>query len=204
MSAREYIAPAPHEADVFLWFDDNDLAPYWAVANLLSNTVDGGKHELTTARDGERWTITLMYAKSGIAPRPEDDVNGDVLYEFDLSAEGPYHKSVHYNISPRYDDMRGPDGDRLRISWCGGDGVDVHAEGSNIPPRNTPTTCGLAYGSCLPTVESGSIPATSNSPAGTRRSSLTSSTCACADTTQPETRLRRWVFPPTGPPACRR
>ena len=138
MSAREHIAPAPHEADVFLWFDDNDLAPYWAVANLLSNTVDGGKHELTTARDGERWTITLMYAKSGIAPRPEDDVNGDVLYEFDLSAEGPYHKSVHYNISPRYDDMRGPDGDRLRISWCGGDGVDVHAEGSNIPLEEYP------------------------------------------------------------------
>ena len=138
MSTREHIAPAPHEADVFLWFDDHGLAPYWAVANLLFNTVDGGKHEITTARDGERWTTTLTYSKSGIAPRPEDDVNGDVLYEFDLSVEGPYHKSVHYNISPRYENMRGPDGDRLRIPWCGGDGVDVHAEGSNIPLEEYP------------------------------------------------------------------
>ena len=105
----KHIQPAPHEADVFLWFDEHGVSPYWAFADALINHVEGNSHTLTSDLDGDTWQIEFTCSRSGIAPRPQDNVDVDVAYEYELSIDGPNHRSIHYNISPRSNDMRGPD-----------------------------------------------------------------------------------------------
>ena len=140
----KHIQPAPHEADVFLWFDEHGVSPYWAFADALINHVDENTHTLTTDLDGDTWYIEFTCSRSGIAPRPQDDISADVVYEYELSVSGPDRKSVNYNISPRWDDMRGPNGRSLSIPWKGGEGIDVHAQGSNIPLGDYPHYLWLA------------------------------------------------------------
>ncbi len=140
----EHIQPAPHEADVFLWFNQHGVSPYWAFADALINHVDEDTHTLTADLDDGTWQIEFTCSRSGIAPRPQDNVDTDVVYEYELHVSGPDRKSIYYNISPRWDDMRGPDGRSLSIPWIGGEGVDVHAEGSHIPIEEYPHYLWLA------------------------------------------------------------
>lgn len=131
MTAPAHIEPAVHEADVFLWFADNGLSPYWAIRNLLIHEFDGhGK--VTTEIGGDHWNIDLAYSDSGIAPRPSDAVERDVLRDFELHVSGPGQMDVHYQIRARFDDMRGPNGEERSIPWRGGEGLDVHTQSSNI------------------------------------------------------------------------
>jgi len=121
-----------HEVDAFLWFDQHGLSPYWALGSLCVDAFDGF-HETTVEIDGEPWAVRLNYSPSGIAPREHDAVGGDVLYEYDVHCEGPNRQKASFNVSPRFDGMHGPDGDTLSIPWCGGEGTDVHTQGSNLP-----------------------------------------------------------------------
>lgn len=127
-----HIRPAFHEVDAFLWFDQHGLSPYWTVGFLCIQQFDGYGETTVELADGV-WHIKLAYnANTGIAPRATDDVGGDRLYEYDIHCDGPGRKKAHFNISPRFDDMRKPDGDPLSVPWCGGEGVDVHTQGSNL------------------------------------------------------------------------
>lgn len=72
------IATAPHECEGNLIFTEHGFSPYWAVTNLLIEEFDGSA-EVKYETDDEQWTITMSYQKGGIAPRPEDDVGGDLL-----------------------------------------------------------------------------------------------------------------------------
>ncbi|MGM0590618.1 MAG: hypothetical protein ACQETI_03135 [Halobacteriota archaeon] len=126
-----HVAPAFHEVDMFLWFRDNGLSPYWAVSNLCINHFDGYA-EIDYEVGDEPWHAYISYNKeTGIAPRDADPVDGR-MYEFKLHAEGPGEQKADFNFSPRWDDQRKPNGDLMKRPWCGGEGLDVHTQGSNL------------------------------------------------------------------------
>ncbi|MFP8888322.1 hypothetical protein ACLI4U_00935 [Natrialbaceae archaeon A-CW2] len=81
-----HVATAPHECEGNLIFTENGLSPYWIVGKLLTSGFGGYSGEIETEIDGEEWTLTLTYQKSGIAPRLEDSIGGDRLYEFRIGA----------------------------------------------------------------------------------------------------------------------
>jgi len=129
---RDHIRPHIHEAKTFLHFKKNGLSPYWALRNLLIKELDG-HGDITTEIDGVPYHIDLAYSDSGIAPRPGDSIQRDVLRDWELHVDGPNEAKAHFQIRARYDDMRGPDGDLKKLAWPGGDGLDVLCQSSNIP-----------------------------------------------------------------------
>jgi hypothetical protein len=117
---------------MFWWFTDNGLSPYWALATIMQ-LFDEGWHEFDIELWDGPWHVRFNYnADTGIAPRESDDVGGDRMYEFKIHADGPGEKKADFVISPRWDDQRKPDGDRMQRPWCGGEGLDVHVQGSNL------------------------------------------------------------------------
>lgn len=135
------IQPATHEAKGHLYYhpreDDqwDGLAPYWAVADLLVNEFDGYR-EIETTIDGEHVVIDLAYSKSGFSPRLQDDVAGDRLYEFELHIEGRGQRKCHFNLSPRFPNMRHYDtGDKISVPFDHLDaeeGLTVQFQASNV------------------------------------------------------------------------
>jgi len=124
-------APHIHEAKAFLWFADNGLSPYWTLRNLLIHEYDGYVKE-TKEIAGDLWEVELTYSDSGIAPRPSDSIEREVLRDYELHLDGPGEAKVKYQIRARFDDMRSPDGGEPSIYWRGGEGLDVFAQSSNI------------------------------------------------------------------------
>lgn len=134
---REHIRPHVHEAKTYLHFGDNDLSPFWALRNLVLHEHNG-HGEITTEIGNDVWHISIGYSDSGIAPRPSDGIQRDVLRDWELHLDGPGEAKAHYQIRARYDDMRGPDGDTKSIPWPGGEGLDILAQTSNIPLDHVP------------------------------------------------------------------
>lgn len=126
-------ASAPHEVEGHLKFNEFGLSPYWGLGQLLHQSF-GGHGETTLETGGETWEVTLAYSKSGIAPRDTDSLNAEVLYEYEIHAEGNGQRKAHFNVSPRFETMRNPDGEELSIPWPGGEGIDVTFQGSNLEP----------------------------------------------------------------------
>lgn len=127
-----HIAPAFHEAKLHWWFTDNGLSPYWALGQLMQSFEDGW-HETTVELSDGVWTVRFNYnAETGIAPRESDSVGGDRMYEFKIHGEGPGEQKADFVVSPRWPDQRKPDGEPMRRPWCGGEGLDVHVQGSNL------------------------------------------------------------------------
>jgi len=135
--SREHIRPHVHEAKVFLHFNDHGLSPYWTLRNLVLHELDG-HGEVTTEIDGDVWHIDLGYSDSGIAPRPSDSVERDVLRDWELHLDGPGETKAHYQIRARFDDMRGPDGSQKSIPWKGGEGLDILAQTGNVDLNRIP------------------------------------------------------------------
>lgn len=134
------VEPHTHEASAYLNYapdgDDYDgLDPYFAIASLAIEAFDGYTELEDVAIDGEAWDIRLNYSESGIAPRPTDDVDGETLYEFDITMRGPGEAKASFNLSPRYPSMRGPDGDSLSLPWqhvAADEGICVYVQASNV------------------------------------------------------------------------
>ncbi|MFD1634619.1 hypothetical protein ACOZ4L_02670 [Haloplanus ruber] len=126
------IATAFHEVDLFWWFTDDGLSPYWALGELMHEFENGWDETTVELSDGV-WSLRFNYnAETGIAPRKSDSIGGDRAYEYQIHAEGPGEKKADYVVSPRWDDQRKPDGDLMQRPWCGGEGLDVHVQGSNL------------------------------------------------------------------------
>lgn len=135
-----HVEPATHEAKGHLYYYPEGadrfrgLDPYFFIGELLINHFDG-HHELDTELDGEAVTITLAYSKSGIAPRPQDSVSNR-LYEWELHVEGRGQRKCHYNLSPRFPDMRHYEtGDAISVPFGHLDadqGVTVQFQASNF------------------------------------------------------------------------
>lgn len=127
-----HAAPAFHEVDLFWWFTDNDLSPYWALSKLMQNFEDGW-HETTTEQADGVWQVRYNYnAETGISPREGDPIGSDRAYEHKIHADGPGEKKFDAVVSPRWPDQETPDGEQMRRPWCGGEGVQVHVQGSNL------------------------------------------------------------------------
>jgi hypothetical protein len=112
--------------------------PYWALGEICLGPPLEGHHELdmnlaADDADPEVWHVRLNYSQGGLAPRPSDPVDSDSLYEFRLHLEGPGEAKADFHIRPRFDDMtKASDGESASIPWCGGEGIDVHVQGSNL------------------------------------------------------------------------
>lgn len=104
------IKPATHEAKGHLYYHPQPsdryegLDPYWTVGSLAIDEFDG-HHEFNTEIRDEPVTIELTYSKSGFAPRPQDNVENR-LYEWELHIEGTGERKCHFNISPRFPNLR--------------------------------------------------------------------------------------------------
>lgn len=140
------VTPCTHEAKGHLYYHPragehwDGLAPYWALASLLIGEFDG-YHEVRADVDGEPVTIELAYSKSGFAPRPQDDA-GDRLYEFELHIEGRGERKCHFNLSPRFPDMRHYDnGEELTFPFHhldADEGLTVQFQASNYDLEQIP------------------------------------------------------------------
>jgi len=131
VSRRKHVRPHVHDSKVYFHFGEYGLSPYWTLRNLVIHEFDG-HGEVTTEFDGEPWHVEITYSDSGIAPRPSDAVERDVLRDWELHLDGPSEAKAHYQIRARYDDMCGPDGEPKSIPWPGGEGLDILAQSSNI------------------------------------------------------------------------
>ncbi len=99
----------PHEFGVKLLFTEYDLKPYFAVRSAVQEH-DGGGSELATFEHNDRtYAVSLGYFPSCFAPREEVDI--DKVYEYDLHVEevGAPERKVHYQMSPRWANMKTTD-----------------------------------------------------------------------------------------------
>jgi hypothetical protein len=127
-----HVATTFHEVDLFWWFTDNGLSPYWALSELMQAFEDGWGETTVDLSDGV-WNVRYNYnAETGIAPRESDPIEGERAYEHKIHGEGPGEKTVDLVFSPRWPDQQTPDGEAMRRPWCGGEGVQVHVQGSNL------------------------------------------------------------------------
>ncbi|MFC7211225.1 hypothetical protein ACFQL3_12155 [Natronoarchaeum sp. GCM10025321] len=137
-----HVATSPHELEGNLNFFENGLSPYWAISKLLFHGFDGYSGEMVREIAGEEWTINLKYQKSGIAPRPQDDVE-ERLYEFRIGAYGDGERKANFHVRPRFAGMEHyEDGDEI-TSPCDSDDLpneatNVKLSGSNLEPETYP------------------------------------------------------------------
>lgn len=134
------IQPSTHEAKGHLYYHPrpgdrwDGLDPYWALSALLIDECDG-YHEVATEIDGEPVTCSLAYSQSGFAPRPQDDV-AERLLEFEVHVEGVGERKAHYNISPRFPEMRHYEsGDEISLAFDhldADEGMTVQFQTSNV------------------------------------------------------------------------
>lgn len=133
-----HVETAPHECEGNLIFAEHGLSPYWIIGKILTNSFDGDSGEIETKIDGELWTYSLTYQKGGFAPRSEDDVGGDRLYEFRLGAYGNGERKANFLIQPRFVDMQHYEtGDEISTPFDHiheDEGVNVRFSSSNLEP----------------------------------------------------------------------
>ena len=140
------VAAATHEAGAWLYYapvesggsyltDYDGLDPYWSLASLILGSFDGYRELEGVEINGEEWDVRVNYSQSGFRPRPEDDIDGDRLYEFDINVRGRDRRKCNYNVSPRFPDMRKSDGEGTTTAFHHTDpdsGVSIHCESSNM------------------------------------------------------------------------
>lgn len=128
---REHIRPHIHELSAFWHFRNYGLKPYYQLQNVIIRGFDGDG-EVTVDIDGNPYHIDIGCSDSGIAPRPCDPDQHDVLRDWEIKVDGPNEEKAHYQICARYDGMVDPDNNPINLPWSGGEGLDVHCQSSNI------------------------------------------------------------------------
>ncbi|MFC4408597.1 DUF7845 domain-containing protein [Haloarchaeobius iranensis] len=133
----------PHEFEAYLKYPQYGLGPYQLLAKAIVGRFDGYA-EFETEIDGERWEIQCNYSKTGIAPRPSDNIAGEALYSWDITCKGEGRRKFSPIIEPRFQNMRHREsGDELGFGkrwWTrfGTEGVDVELKASNVEPEEVP------------------------------------------------------------------
>jgi hypothetical protein len=132
------VQTAPHEVEGNLVFVEHGLSPYWTIGRLLHREFDGYSGEVEVTVDGEEWQVELTYQQGGIAPRPDDPLEADRLYEYRINASGRDRRKVSFLVQPRFESMEHHEtGESISTPFDrdGPDeGVNVSFSGSNIEP----------------------------------------------------------------------
>ena len=143
------IQPCTHEAKGFLYYapiepgttDWDGLDPYWALVRLALDVYNGEAYEYDdvfdlqeVTIDGEEWDIRLNHRYGGLAPRPDDPIDGDSLLEFDITIQGHGQRGGVYQLRPRFSDMRSSDGAPVTTPFghVADEGVSVQFQTSNM------------------------------------------------------------------------
>ncbi|PSP38400.1 hypothetical protein BRC71_06970 [Halobacteriales archaeon QH_7_65_31] len=106
----DHVETHAHELQGNLLYTQHNDAPYWAMRSLY-NAFDGGSYSTFVEVDGEEWKIELSYQRSGVAPRPSDDVRR--LYEYRLKADGANRRTISGRMQPRFETMHKFDNDAV-------------------------------------------------------------------------------------------
>lgn len=132
VAVSDHVATHPHEIRGNLTFDGEDDRPYWAMRSLFRDLDGDFAHEVEI--DGEEWHVQLSYDQSGVAPRPQDDV--EKLYEYRLKAEGHGHRSISAKLQPRFETMHKFD--------TSADEVERDSTGARVEIQSVPDDLGPA------------------------------------------------------------
>lgn len=127
----------PHELGAYLHFTEYGLSPYWTLSALMFDEFDG-YGEVRFEYNGREYDARFTYnPDTGIASRESDSISSDRLSEFKIHAESLFDEAdADFNITPRFPEMRHPDGHKSSIPWPhDGEGVDIHTQGSNLWPN---------------------------------------------------------------------
>jgi len=130
-----HIRTQVHEWSGHLLFTDSQDRPYWALRSIYSHEIDGGAKSVPVEIDGEEWSVSLSFQKSGVNPRKSDDV--DQLYEYRVNANGEGHRKIRLLIQPRLGWVN--DENRPRsVPTSLGKGVNVRVDiAVNVEPQQT-------------------------------------------------------------------
>lgn len=143
------IQPITHEAKGNLYYapiepgatDWDGLDPYWAITQLaltVHNSEEYEYDEVLNLQDvtinGEDWDIRLNHRYGGLAPRPDDPIDGDSLLEFDITIQGQGRRGGSYQLRPRYPDMQTSDGEPVTTPFghVADAGLSVQFQTSNM------------------------------------------------------------------------
>jgi hypothetical protein len=127
--------PAPHEVGAHLIYTEHDLVPYHALDSVVKS--GGGSVRTTFDRGGDEFLASVSYSDCELAP-PDDpslDFRQETVKEFELHLTKPADDvgalSAHYNISPRWPDLKNTDGGDVKAPDILG--VNIETQGSNLP-----------------------------------------------------------------------
>jgi hypothetical protein len=120
----------PHEFAANIIFAADDLGPYWAARSRIRD-LDGGEDDLGTfLHNAREYSVSLGYQNSGLAPRPEDDIEEVHEYRLHIHQIGAPERKADFLIQPRWANMRTEDG--KTVSTPDLLGVNVKTQGANI------------------------------------------------------------------------
>lgn len=138
-----HVATQTHELEANLKYPYWGLGPYHALSKAIIGVFDPADQWDTTIQ-GEDWSIKAYVSKSGFAPRPDDPIDSDRLYEMEIVTRGPGREKFSFNLSPRFPDQRHYEtGERVTLPWhtagLDTEGIDVELKASNVNVDRVPS-----------------------------------------------------------------
>jgi predicted transcriptional regulator len=127
----------PHEFGANLLFTEHDLKPYWAFRSVISDHGGGASEVVTVEHEGRSYDVSLGHQKSGLAPRPDDEIQTVYEYRVHLEENGNPERKADFLIQPRWSDMRTTEG--KSVSAPDVLGVNVKTQGANIEFEEYPS-----------------------------------------------------------------
>lgn len=150
MTVGQFLDLASHEFDAHLIFDDDGLAPYYALNKVVRVDYDGwqtdGKPTSSMRFDGDRWALCADYDAQPVDPWEHESyqmetvpmfriyfVAKDGLYDDERADNSQRVRGGTMTIRPRWPNMTKDGGTKIRgVPDLGGPYVDVQVQSSNV------------------------------------------------------------------------
>jgi hypothetical protein len=130
VSAVNFVTTAPHEFGANLVFEDMELRPYFAMRSCVQE-LNGGESDIGTFRhNSHSYTVSVGYQDSGLAPRPEDEIQDVKEYRLSVKDKEAPERKADFLVQPRWHKMKTTEGES--VSAPNIVGVNVKTQGSNI------------------------------------------------------------------------
>jgi hypothetical protein len=106
VSAVNFVTTAPHEFGANLVFEDMELRPYFAMRSCVQE-LNGGESDIGTFRhNSHSYTVSVGYQDSGLAPRPEDEIQDVKEYRLSVKDKEAPERKADFLIQSRWHNMK--------------------------------------------------------------------------------------------------